>query len=259
MQNSLFDSHTHLQWYDGKKIQKDGTPTPPLEAVIKQASQVGVTHFICNATCEDDWQQVLSISTKYPNIYVALGIHPWYMNTLKPDWNKRLDKLLQDHPSLMIGEIGLDKNKPDMWTQENVFRIQLELAHKHRRPAIIHCVRAWDRLLHIFKDESQAKKMPPKILSHSHQGNTDLIPELIEKYNAYFSYSSIVLPVTHPKVRACLKATPLDRILVESDAPDLTPFPADVAPLLTEMAKITGHDEALLRQVTFQNAKEFVK
>lgn len=101
--------------------------------------------------------------------------------------------------------------------------------------------------------------MPPKILSHSHHGNAELIPELLEKYNMYFSYSSIVVPDTHPKIQACLRATPLDRLLVESDSPDLALEPACVVGLVKKMSVLTGHEESFLKQVLFHNAKEFVR
>ena len=80
----------------------------------------------------------------------------------------------------------------------------------------------------------------------------------MKKYNAYFSYSSIFVPVEHPKVQACLKATPLDRLLIESDAPDLTPSPADIPDLMKKMSVITGHSVADLKKAIYKNAKDFV-
>ena len=140
--------------------------------------------------------------------------------------------------------------------QEHILREQLELAWKMKRPAHIHCVRAWDRLLHVFK--TQREKMPPKLLMHSHHGNADLIPQLIEKHNAYFSYSAIFIPENRPKIRKCMALTPLNRIMIESDAPDLTSQPADIVELVEKMSVITGHGKDLLAKALFENTKEFI-
>ncbi len=240
-----FDAHTHLQ-----QMQD-------LPSAMERALQNDVRYFLCNATNEQDWDKVIQISKKYNGVYVALGVHPWYIDTLTKDWDKHLESILQENKNILVGEIGIDNLKPDMDKQENVLRIQLELAWKYKRPAVVHCVRAWERLLHIFK--TQRKKMPPKILSHSHHGNADLIPLMIEKYNAYFSYSSIIVPENHPKVRECLKATPLNRIMIESDCPDLEKEPALIPNLFSKMVEITQQNEEKLKQALLQNAKDFVK
>ena len=100
--------------------------------------------------------------------------------------------------------------------------------------------------------------MPPKLLMHSHHGNADLIPLLIEKYNAYFSYSAIFVPENRVKIRACMKATPLNRIMIESDAPDLTAEPSDIVALTEKMSVITGHKKDVLTKALFENTKEFI-
>jgi len=240
-----FDAHAHLQMM------------PDYRAALEKARQAGVSHIICNATHEGDWKTVLQIARENEGVYAALGVHPHYMDTLTQGWEGRLEKLLAENPNVMVGEIGMDKMKPDLDLQEAVFSTQLTIAHTYGRPAIVHCVRCWDRLLHTYK--TQRGKMPPKVLSHSHHGNADLIPELAENYNMYFSYSSIFVPDNHPKVQACLKATPLDRLLIESDCPDLAPEPASVVDLVQKMSVISGHKEALLKKVLFENAKAFVR
>ena len=185
-----FDAHVHLQMISD------------LNSVMRQAQENNVNHFICNSTNPADWGKVLQILKRYSNVYVCFGVHPHYVQGLQKKWFDELEKFLLENPQSMVGEIGLDKLKPDLDLQEEVLRKQLTLAWKLNRPAHIHCVRAWDHLLHVFK--SQREKMPPKLLMHSHHGNADLIPVLIEKYNAYFSYSSIFVPENRQKIRACV-------------------------------------------------------
>ncbi|MBE6449399.1 MAG: TatD family deoxyribonuclease [Alphaproteobacteria bacterium] len=239
-----FDAHVHLQMISD------------LNTVMNDAQRKNVSHFICNSTSPADWQQVLQISKNYSNVCVCFGVHPHYVQGLPKSWFVELEKILLENPHSMMGEIGLDKLKPDLDLQEEVLRKQLTLAWKLNRSAHIHCVRAWDRLLHVFK--SQREKMPPKLLMHSHHGNADLIPVLIEKYNAYFSYSAIFVPENRPKIRACMNATPLNRILIESDAPDLTAQPSDIVDLTKKMSVITGHNLNVLKKALFKNAQEFV-
>ena len=240
----FFDAHTHLQMMSNFK------------EAIKKASLNGVQGFVCNSTGPNDWIKVNGIAKQYSQVIPCYGIHPLYIEDLPSDWFIQLKTLLNQNPNAMVGEIGLDNSKPNMDEQERILRLQLEVAWKMNRPAHIHCVRAWDRLLHVFK--SQREKMPPKILMHSHHGNADLIPQLIEKYNAYFSYSAIFIPENRAKIRACMKATPLNRIMIESDAPDLTKEPVDIICLAEKMSIITGHKKDILRRALFENTKEFI-
>lgn len=293
----LFDAHVHLQFFDGKVLMKDGKPTPALDQVIKDATAAGINHFICNATCENDWQRVIDIANKYTSkedgiyVHVALGIHPWYMHTLTPDWDKRLEKLLKDNPTFMVGEIGLDKavsnmyvltqentfeiqkykRATDLWTQTNVFRQQLELAHKYNRPAMVHCgQRSWDLVKDALKLQKRAGAIPPCIVSHSHHGDENLTKYLAEEYNAYFSFSPLVTWEQCKKVRACLeyviKNCP-DRLLFESDAySNISETPkAGVLPTVNktlEMAQQAGITEitshTALCEIAFQNLKRIL-
>lgn len=242
----FFDAHTHLQMMENLSEEMD------------KAREKGVEYFICNSTSPADWDSVLAISKKYKGVYVCFGVHPHYVENLPADWLEKLEGMLNLDKKIMVGEIGLDKKKTNLEFQKKVFREQLILANKLKRPAHIHCVGCWGMLLGVFEDLKKDDLMPPKILLHSHHGSKELIPELMKKYNAYFSYSSIFVPMEHPKVQACLKSTPLDRLLIESDAPDLTPSPADIPDLMKKMGVITGHSVADLKKAIYKNAKEFV-
>ena len=239
-----FDAHTHLQ-----NIRD-------LPQAMARASQAQVGGFICNATCENDWGQVLQIAQDYQGVYPALGVHPWYVQGLNKGWEARLEALLKANPTALVGEIGLDKCKPDIDLQEAVLRAELELAFRYKRPVVVHCVHAWDRLLHIFK--TMRGKMPPRLLSHSHHGDVALIAVLINEYNAYFSYSPRFADERRSDVRACLKATPMARLLIETDCPDGAKEPAALVELVSKMATVTGLEENNIKQALFDNAKEFI-
>lgn len=179
---------------------------------------------IVNATKPADWDAVIRLSNEKPNVWGAIGVHPWYLADLPNDWDVRLYDLLVRNPNIMVGEIGLDKHKLDMDKQIAVFVRQLEIAHNLSRGVHIHCVGAWDKVLHIFK--SYAKKMPPFVLFHRFDGKAQDIVRLVNKYNAYFSYHKIT-----PEL---LSNTPIDRILVETDSTN----PAQVVAITDSVATL---------------------
>ena len=167
---------------------------------------------ITNAATFSDWPDIISVSKQGADIYGALGVHPWYLADCPTDWDRILEKHLIENPALMVGEIGLDKHTPDPESQIYYFKRQFDVASNLQRGVIIHCVGMWGYLLDFLAKYSG--KMPPFIMFHRYSGAVANIPRLADKYNAYFSYCN-------PDDRRIL-STPLNRILSESDASDLT-------------------------------------
>lgn len=212
------DAHSHLQ------------NMTDLPNVLARADAAGVGLFVCNATHEDDWAKVLDIAKQYPNVKPSIGVHPWFMDTLTEGWEDRMGQILTNNPHVMVGEIGLDRLKPDLELQEAVLRAQLNLAHRYNRTVHIHCVRAWDAMMHVLKTSVR----PKFFVSHAHHGDVKLIPYL-QELGGYFSYSHL-----HKDILA----TPLDRLLVESDAPDGLPEPADIPAFVQKISATLEQDVA---------------
>lgn len=185
--------------------------------IITKNDYKNIVGRISNATCEHDWQNLLQLVNQ-KDIFICLGIHPWFINTAKSGWDTRLAKILQENPKIMVGETGIDKHKPDIKTQEQVFIRHLEIAHEYKRPLHLHCVGAWDKILHIFK--THEKNMPPVIVAHNFNGSQTQITKLADKYNVYFSYSARQLSKPSAKTIANICSTPNTRLLVESDTSD---------------------------------------
>lgn len=163
---------------------------------------------ITNATNPTEWGRVIALVKTHTNVFGAIGIHPWYIGNLPPDWDTYMYDLLSQNPDIMVGEIGLDKHKPDMDTQISVFERQLEIAHELQRGIHVHCVGAWNHILQIFK--SHRSKIPPFVLFHRYNGNPKDIERLAHDYNAYFSYHQIC-----PEL---MDATPSTRMFLETDS-----------------------------------------
>lgn len=162
---------------------------------------------IVNATRPADWGDVIAGADKNPSVFAAIGVHPWFVGDLVAGWDAQLCELLEQHPGLMIGEIGLDKHKPDMDTQINVFARQMDLAVELGRGVHVHCVGAWDKMFAVLK--RYKSQQPPFILFHRFSGNAGDVARLVVDYNAYFSFSGVGRVIVD---------VPQDRILVETDS-----------------------------------------
>lgn len=210
----LFDSHCHLQ---------DSRVLNVAPRLIKEALHAGVAHFAVNGVCEKDWHLVKEMSDKYPSVVPNFGLHPWFISDRTPDWLKTLKDFLAATPSAAVGEIGLDKGSKgkqiDFTDQVEVFRQQLQLAKELKKPASIHCVRAFGDLLEILKSMGP---FPAGLVLHSYLGSAEMVPEL-SKLGAYFSFSGFLMSMKESKAKKMLKSVPRERILLETDAPDALP------------------------------------
>lgn len=191
--------------------------------IIRKALDNGVAHFAVNGVSESDWHLVKEMSDRHPSVIPNFGIHPWFVADRTPNWLNTLKEFFEANPAASVGEIGLDKGSRgkqiDFTDQVEVFRQQLQLAKMLKRPASIHCVRAFGDLLDILKSEGP---FPAGVLLHSFLGSAELVPEFA-KLGAYFSFSGFLMSMKESKAKKMLKSVPHDRILLETDAPDALP------------------------------------
>jgi TatD DNase family protein len=209
--NHWFDSHCHLQ---------DPRLGDAADEIVIAAA-AGVARWVVNATREDDWQAVSTLATRFPSqVIPAFGIHPWHANTAAPGWDLRLEKLLEEHPHAGIGECGLDRwvGEPAIDVQLPVFLTQLQIARRTGRPVSIHCLKAWGVLL----DSLSANPPPAGFLMHSYGGSLETAKQLLP-LGARFSFSGHFLHERKAGVREVFQQLPKERILVETDAPDMPP------------------------------------
>ncbi|KZV44495.1 hypothetical protein F511_38148 [Dorcoceras hygrometricum] len=210
----LFDSHCHLQ--DSRILNSSSK-------LIKEALDTGVVHFAVNGVSEKDWHLVKEMNDSYPCVIPNFGLHPWFIRERTPTWLATLKEYLATTPSAAVGEIGLDKGsigkQIDFADQADVFRQQLQLAQELKRPASVHCVRAFGDLLHILKSTGP---FPAGLVLHSYLGSAEMVPELSE-LGAYFSFSGFIMSMKESKARKMLKSIPHEKILLETDAPDARP------------------------------------
>lgn len=207
----LYDAHNHLH---------DERLGPRLEEILDACAATGVRRMVVNGSCEEDWPQVRTLAGKHPMVLPSFGYHPWYVYERTDHWLDALKRNLDEVPSA-IGEIGLDRwiENPDLPRQEEMFRAQLRLAAERNIPASVHCLKAWGRLDEILRDEA---KPECGFLLHSYGGPAEMVTGFV-KLGAYFSLSGYFAHERKAKQREAFKQVPLDRLLIETDAPDMWP------------------------------------
>ena len=205
------DAHSHLQ--DPRLGDHD--------AIIRSMREAGIEKCIVNATREDDWSKVESLAIANPDFIIpAFGIHPWHAHTARPGWQERLTALLIKYPQSSIGECGLDRwiDSPSIEIQSPIFIDQLRIARELNRCTTIHCLRAWEPLFDAFKHQAP----PEKFLLHSFNGSIETARRLIP-LGARFSFSGYFLKPEKSRTIEVFRQLPPELILLETDAPDMTP------------------------------------
>lgn len=209
---TFFDAHNHL--HDVRLI-------PHRDSFLSELTRLPVGGAVANGTREEDWDAVKSMSAEHPWIIPSYGLHPWYAPERSDNWLDRLRELLKSDSRAGVGEVGLDRwiEGYDLELQRTVFLEQLRLAKELGRPATIHCVRAWGAL----KDALIDSVVPPRgFLLHAYGGPEEMIDGFV-RLGAYFSFSPYFLHERKGAQRRAFAAIPQDRLLVETDAPDLRP------------------------------------
>ncbi len=253
-----------LEWIDAHNHLHD----PRLgdsSSIIDAMRSAGVTRYVVNATCEDDWAEVEMLALAHPGFVIpAFGIHPWRAHLAANGWQQRLAQLLEKYPQATIGECGLDQwvASPSIEIQTRVFLDQIRIAKQLERTLSIHCLKAWAPLFAAFKSEP-----PPRFLMHSFAGSIETARRLIP-LGGFFSCSGYFL---HPRKSAVLevfKQLPRELILLETDAPDMAPpennlahslpaglnHPANLSSIGSSIAKCLGMSAEEFAELTRENA-----
>lgn len=212
----FIDSHCHL---DRLKLEKyeDG-----LDGAIAAATEQHVSEMLCVAIDLEHIDQVLSIAAAYPKIYASVGVHPTSYDGEEPSVD-RLIKLADSPKVVAIGETGLDyyysEDKKEI--QQQRFKTHLEASKQTRKPVIVHTRDAKEDTLAIIAehgDESVAGVL------HCFTEDLDMALRAIE-LGYYISFSGIVTFKNAVELQEVARSIPLERMLIETDAPYLAPVP----------------------------------
>jgi len=247
----MIDTHSHINMIEGT----------PLDEVVHNAIECGVDKIIVPSAYPKDIDEVMTLIDKYDNVYGMLGVHP----TEVKDWTDDLiDKIKEysKHPKIVaIGEIGLDyywdKSFNDL--QKEIFIKQIKLANELALPISIHDREAHKDTFDILKEYNKNSK----IVMHCFSGSVEFARECI-KEGWYIALGGVVTFKNAIKMKEVAQDIPLERLLLETDAPYLTPVPYRGQENQPCYTKFVAQEIAKLRDITFEevdklttaNAKE---
>ena len=212
----IIDSHCHL---DYEPMCSD------LDAVIKRAKESQVKFILTISVTDAKYNNILNIVKKFSNVYGTYGIHPHEAkNHKKLNKDTILKKISMSKKIIGIGESGLDfyYNHSDQNDQIKLFEEHIKASIQSKLPIVVHSRNAEELTYDILSKYS--KKDNLKILMHCFTGSKKFAEKLLE-LNAYFSASGIITFKKNEKLKETFKTIPLNKILIETDAPYLSPEP----------------------------------
>ena len=237
----LVDSHAHL---DSPKFDGDR------EAVIERAKEAGVELIVNVGFNRETIPTTIALAEKYDMIYAAVGWHPQDAVDMKPDDLDWLEELCR-HPKVRaIGEIGLDYywDTSPRDVQERVFREQIRLARRLGKPIIIHNRDATGDVVRILREEKAADVGG---IMHSFSSSPEIARECM-KMNFYISFGGPVTFKNAVQPKESLAAVPLERLLIETDCPYLTPHPFRGKRNEPAHVRLVAEAAAAIKQVTVE-------
>jgi len=211
----LVDSHCHLDFPDF---------AADLDGVISRAADAGVGTLLTICTHITRFEQVRAVAERFDNVYCTVGIHPHEAGSEPETGAGRLIQLAQ-HPKVVgLGETGLDffYDHAPREQQEKAFRAHIEAARQTGLPIIIHTRDADRDMMRILREEAGKGAFPGLI--HCFSSSRELA-ELAIEIGLYISLSGIFTFKTAEPIREIVRGLPLERLLVETDAPFLAPIP----------------------------------
>jgi TatD DNase family protein len=249
----LVDTHCHLD-FEQFDLDRD--------AVINRAAEVGVKQIIIPAIDLRSCRKVLALADQYDSIFAAIGVHPNSSAGWQDEWIEQIKEMAQHPKVVAIGEIGLDyyRNHSPNSVQRHALNAQLHLATELDLPVIIHNRQADEDVLSMLADHTTVRGDRPGVL-HSFLTNWESA-EMALDLGFFLGFTG---PVTYKKsveLREVVSRVPHDRVLVETDAPFLTPQlyrgkrnePAYVKIVVDQIATIWGDPYEQVATQTTTNA-----
>jgi TatD DNase family protein len=248
----VIETHCHLDYLE---------PTD-LEQTLAFSNSVNIEKIITIAVSPDNLDEVLRLAKLYPQVYCTQGIHPHESKFFNADVEKKIRQNCLDKKVVAVGEIGLDYhyNHSLKDTQMAVFERQLEIAVELNLPVVIHTREADEDCSTILN--KYAARLNRKGVLHSFTSSVELAKTAID-LGFYIGFNGIITFKNAGNVREVLKATPLSRIIFETDSPYLTPVPFRGVKnhpyylpfIIKEASTILGLSPSELTKLSTSNAK----
>lgn len=247
----LFDTHCHL---DVEAFAADR------KAVLARARAGGVSRLVIPGIDTAGWQRLVDLCREEPGLYPALGLHPVYLEQHRSEDIDALDEWVTKHQPIAIGEIGLDFyiKELDRERQQQLFEAQLVIARKANLPVLLHVRKAHDQVLATLR-----RLKIRSGIAHAFSGSLQQAEQYIE-LGFKLGFGGMLTYERSSKLRRLAKTLPLSAIVLETDAPDMSPAahhgernsPEYLPEVLATLAEIRGESPETVAEMTTANANE---
>jgi len=255
----LFDSHAH---YNDEKFNEDR------DKLLKELCNKNVSNVICAGYNIDSSEFAIELAKKHKFMYATCGISPNDIPQTEEElWKsiKKIEEISNNSKVVAIGEIGLDYywNKENKEIQKKAFIEQIKLANKLDLPIVIHTREATFDTIDILKNNICPNK---KGVFHCCPLNRELIKEAL-KLGFYISFAGPITFKNSKNAQEIIELVPLDRMLIETDSPYLSPEPyrgkrndsTNLKYILEKIANVKQMDKEEVSEIIFNNTKEIFK
>ena len=257
----LIDTHAHLNFDNFKNS---------LDEIIDNAKQAGVEKIIIPGVTLQDTPEIIKITEKYSNVFGAVAVHPSESKDWKDEYYDEIKKYACHEKIVAIGETGLDYywDKSFANKQKYVFREHLKLAKEMNLPVIVHDREAHADILEILKEflpRSGSEQLIPQVktIMHCFSGDVEFAFECME-IGCYIAIGGPVTFKNAKNIKEVAQKVPLEKLLIETDAPFLAPHPfrgkqnepLKIKFIAEEIAKIKGISFEEIANTTSQNAEK---
>jgi TatD DNase family protein len=222
----LVDTHAHLT-YEPLAGQ--------LEQVLSRSRLVGVRRWITVGTSPEDNERAVELACRIEGLRAAVGYHPHYADEIGEAELQMLRRTAAHPRAAAVGETGLDYyyHHSQADNQRRIFRAQLEIAAELQKPAVIHIREAFEEAMSILEEY---RGRLPKVVIHCYSGNLEQTAE-VERRGYFVSFTGIITFKKAEEARRAAARFPLERVMIETDCPYLSPEP---------VRKIQPNEPALL-------------
>ncbi len=251
----LIDTHCHLTFeqYEGN-----------IAEVLEKSRKAGVTKCITVGTNLTDSINSVILANRYGDIYAATGIHPHDAKSVTDSDMRSIEQLAKEDKVVAIGETGLDYhyNYSPPADQKRVFIEHLKLAKSLDMPVIVHSREAFEDTMEILDENAQGIE---RIVFHCFGGDAEQAKEVIDR-GYYISFTGVVTFKNAESARRAAEVTPVDKLMVETDAPFMSPAPmrkqktnepALMVHTAKKLAEIKNISLEVLADQTTKNARTF--
>ena len=236
----LIDTHSHIDM-DNYKDRFD--------EVIAEAKDFGVEKIVIPGVAPSGFKRIVELCEKYENLYGAVGVHPEDLASFDADAESLIREYLK-HPKIVaVGEIGLDYywDKSQIERQKEIFEKQILIAKEIGKPVLVHDREAHFDTLEILK---KTKASDVGVVMHCFSGSPEFAMECVRE-GFYIALGGVVTFKNAKKVKEVAKIVPLERLLLETDAPYMTPVPYRGKENQPAYVKFVAEEIANLRGVSF--------